>query len=277
MVTKRQIRSGKVLKKKTQQKQKFPELLIQIVESSDIILEILDARFIKETRNEEIEKLISKKKKQILYVLNKSDLINKDKIQKSILYNLRPHIFTSALKKHGGRELRNKIKMLAKNIEKGEKDERIAVGVMGYPNTGKSSIINVLVGKTSAKVGAKAGFTKGIQKLKLSKEIVLLDSPGVIPKNEYSTSDQLKMSKNTMVGARDYHKIKDPEIIVSQIIDKYKEAFEKHYKIKIDNSDDLIEGLGKKQNILKKGGLVNTDQVARKIIKDWQEGKIRLQ
>ena len=79
MVTKRQRRSEKSLTKARKQKKKFPELLNKIVETSDIILQVLDARFIKETRNIEIEEVIKKKGKKILYVLNKSDLIERNK------------------------------------------------------------------------------------------------------------------------------------------------------------------------------------------------------
>jgi len=276
MTTKRQIRSTKVLKKRTAQKQKFPDLLDQIVESSNIVLQILDARFIDETRNKEIEKQILKKKKQILYVLNKSDLIDKNKIKKSTLEEIKPYIFLSAIKREGGKDLRNKIKAFAKKVELKNKMDKISVGVIGYPNTGKSSIINLLIGKTSARVGAKAGFTKGIQKLRLSSEIVLLDSPGVIPKEEYSTSDSLKRSRNTMVGARDYYDVKDPEMVVAQILKSHKKSVEDYYQFKFEDDEEFLEKLGLKKNILKKGGEVNTDQVARRIIKDWQEGKIRV-
>jgi ribosome biogenesis GTPase A len=276
MVTKKQIRSGKALKKKSKQRQKFPDLLLQIVSLSDIVLQILDSRFINQTRNREIEELISKKKKKILFVLNKSDLIKKSKIKKSTLENIRPYIFTSAIKRSGGKELRDKVKAFAKKIEPKEKGERISVGVIGYPNTGKSSLINLLIGKTSAKVGAKAGFTKGIQKLKLSKEIILLDSPGVIPNDKYSTSDPLKMSENAIVGARDYSDVKDPEIAIFQLVKLYKKEFEEYYKFEFEDDEDLMEKLGLKQNILRKGGKVNTDQVARRILRDWQQGKIKI-
>ena len=272
MPTKRQLRSSKKLSKIRKQRKKFPELLKNLVETSDIILEVLDARFIEETRNEEIEKLIHDSGKQILYVLNKADLRKKVEVKKFLSENLRPFSFVSALKRMGSKDLRNKIKALSKKVE--TKEDKIFVGVIGYPNTGKSSLINLLIGKSSAKIGATAGFTKGLQKLKLSRDIVLIDSPGVIPNKEYSSIDSDKISKHVMVGARDYHKVRDPEIVVSRMMDKYSEAFENFYKLKVNDAEELIEILGKKRNILKKGGVINTDRVARLIIKDWQDGKI---
>ncbi|MCD4666760.1 50S ribosome-binding GTPase, partial [archaeon] len=149
-----------------------------------------------------------------------------------------------------------------------------SVGVIGYPNTGKSSIINLLIGKKSAKTGAVAGFTKGLQKLKLSRDIVLVDSPGVIPKREYSSVDAEKISQHAMIGARDYHKIKEPELTVAHLIKMRKPLFEDFYKIKFKDAEDFIEKLGKKKNIFKKHGEINEDKVARLIVKDWQSGKI---
>jgi len=276
MVSKGQLRSSKKLTNVKKQRKKYPDLLSNIVETSDIILQILDARFIEETRNKDVEEAIQKKGRKILYVLNKADLVDKDKIKKSGLNQIRPYVFISSIKRTGGKELRDKIKYLSKTITRINPEERVAVGVIGYPNTGKSSVINLLIGKASAKTGSKAGFTKGVQKLRLSKDIILIDSPGVIPEKEYSNVDQLKMSQHTMVGARDYNKIKDPEITISKLIQIYQKPIEDFYNIKIKDTEDLIEHVGRKKNILKKGNEVNSDQVARKIIKDWQEGKIKI-
>jgi ribosome biogenesis GTPase A len=275
MPSKKQLRSAKKLTNIKKQKGKYPELLDNIIESSDIVLEILDARFMEETRNLEIEKLIIKQKKQIIYVLNKSDLIDKAKTNQNLLKEIKPYIFVSATNRVGGKQLRDKIKELTKSIKPLDK-QRFSIGVIGYPNTGKSSIINLLIGKKSAKTGSVAGFTKGLQKLKLTRDIVLIDSPGVIPREEYSNTDVSKIIHHTMVGARDSNKVKDPELIIAQLAKTYQKQFEEFYNVEITDSEDLIEQVGRNKNILKKGGEVNGDQVARKIIKDWQEGKIKL-
>jgi len=73
---------------------------------------------------------------------------------------------------------------------------------------------------------------------------------------------------------RDYHKIKEPELTVSHLIKMRKPLFEKFYKIKFKDAEELIEKLGKKKNIFKKHGIVNEDKVARLIVRDWQKGKI---
>jgi ribosome biogenesis GTPase A len=270
MPTKRQARSAKKLKNIRKQKDKYPVLLEKVIKVSDVVLEILDARFPKETQNKKIEKLIEKKGKKIIYVLNKSDLTRKRDLR------LNPRVFVSCKNRKGISELRDKIKQEASKIRKEGKYNRIQVGVIGYPNTGKSSVINHLIGRTSAKTGSEAGFTKGIQKLRLSENIHLLDSPGVIPLENYSMTDEEKIAQHVKVGGRSYNQVKEPELALNEIVKTEKKVLEKFYKIKFDDAEDLVEKIGMKRSFLKKGGEVNTDQAARSILKDWQLGKIEV-
>jgi len=271
MTTKQQIRSSKKLRNIKKQRGKYPLLLEKIINISDIILEILDARFPKEMQNKEIEKLIKNKDKKIIYVLNKSDLTRKrDK-------RLNPRVFISCKHKKGITELRNKIKEEAIKVKKRGEYNRVQVGVIGYPNTGKSSLINLLIGKASAKTGSEAGFTKGIQKLKLTKEIILLDSPGVIPIDKYSMTSKEKIAQHVKVGGRSYNQVKDPEFVLNEIVKNNRKELEKFYNIKFKNAEDLIEKIGKKKGFLKKGDKIDSDRTARAILKDWQLGNIKIQ
>lgn len=258
------------------QRAKYPKVLKNVVEISDIILEVLDARFIKDTRNRDIEDAIIKKRKSIIYIINKSDLIDRKKIEIALP---NPHVFISCKNRTGTKNLRNRIKAVAKKIEKPaeEKARKVTIGVIGYPNTGKSSIINILIGKKSAPTASQAGFTKGMQKLKLTPEIMLLDSPGVIPQSEYSTSERWAIIKQTKVGGRSYNQVKDPEFVVASLMKEFKGIFEKYYKINAeDNAEILIEELGRKKGFLKRGGTVDEDKTTRYILKDWQEGRIKV-
>jgi hypothetical protein len=260
------------------QRPKYPFLAEKIIQMSDIILEILDARFIKETRNPELEEQIKKQKKRIIYVFNKADLINIKKTNKEEIDSLNPKVFVSCSSRKGIKELRNKIKITSYRIEnRADKIlNKITVGVIGYPNTGKSSVINLLSGKSSAGVGADAGFTRSIQKIKLTSEIVLIDSPGVIPAREYSSSDALAKSRNTKVGARSYSQVKYPETVVADLMKEFPSLLENFYKISSGgDSEILMEKLGRKKGFLNKGNKVDEDKTARLILKDWQEGKIR--
>lgn len=270
------------LAKIRKQRPKYPELVEKIIIVSDIILEILDARFIEETRNKELEKEIKKQKKKIIFVLNKSDLVEKIKTK------LKPYVAISCTKKRGARELRALIQKEAKTLKKKtgkvlrgdkikeSKSEKITVGVIGYPNTGKSSTINLLVGKPKAKIASVAGYTKNLQKVKLTNEIQLIDSPGVIPKEIYSGTDKEALAQHTKVGGRSYSQVKDPETIVAKLLLEFPQI-EEFYKISANSDAEiLIEELGRKKGYLKKGGQVNEDQTARLILKDWQEGRIKV-
>jgi ribosome biogenesis GTPase A len=260
------------------QRKKYPSIAKTIIENSDIILEVLDSRFVEETRNEDFEEEVKKKGKVLVYVFNKNDLVKNSSLKKYA--NLSPHVEISCTFRKGVGNLRNLIKRLAKNIENPvdkDKTGKVSVGIVGYPNTGKSSLINLLIGKSSAGISAQAGFTKSLQKLKLSEGIQLLDSPGVIPEKEYSTSDKLKIAKNAKVGARDYSKVSDPEMAIAELMKDFPGVLEDYYKIDSEgDAEILIEKLGKKKGFMKRGGLVNEDKTSRMILKDWQSGEIKL-
>jgi ribosome biogenesis GTPase A len=270
MVSKKQMRSAKRLRNQQKQRGKYPLLLEQVIEISDIVLEILDARFPREMQNRDVQKLLKEKGKKVIYVLNKSDLTRKRDLR------LNPRVFVSCKTKQGIAELRDKIKIEAAKIRQKKEYNRIQVGVIGYPNTGKSSLINLLIGKTSAKSGAEAGFTKGIQKLRLSKDIQLLDSPGVIPSDKYSMTSEKKIARHVIIGGRSYNQIKNPEIALNEIVKSNKKDLEKFYKIKFKDTEDLIEKIGKRMRFLRKGGEIDCDRTARIILKDWQLGKIKI-
>lgn len=269
------------------QKEKFPKLVKDVVNMSDILVEVLDARFIQDSRNEEVEDLIRSQGKSIIFALNKADLIDKAKIKEQIAdieerskIQFYPVVALSCRTRKGAKDLRDRIKMEARKLE-GKKLEKkfdkINVGIIGYPNTGKSSLINLITGTSSARVGAESGFTKGIQKVKLTTDIHVLDTPGVIPEREYSHTSASAVQKQSKLGARTLDKIRDPELVVISLIKTNWKEIEKYYGVEANGDmDEFIEKLGRKMNFLKKGGVVNEDRTARLVIRDWQEGKIRL-
>jgi len=278
-------RRNRHVSKMTKQKQKYPELVSKIVDTSDIILEILDARFPDQTRNLDLEDKIKQQNKKIIYVLNKSDLINKKNLSK---IKISPKIAISCKNREKIKELRNLIKRIAKTIKiiekrtlKGEKiietdEKKVKVGVIGYPNTGKSSILNLLTGKKAAGVGSDAGFTKGVQKIRLSENIILLDTPGVIPQDQYSTIKKEKIAIHTIFGGKSYTQVKEPDMVIHDLMQKFPKILQKHYQIKAKDTEELLEQLGRKKGFLKKGNQVNEDQTARSILKDWQLGEIKV-
>ena len=248
-------------------------IINNVIEDADIILEILDSRFIEKTRNFEVEKRVKKLRKVIIYVLNKSDLvnINKTKLNRE-LEKLKPHVFLSSKERSGYVNLKKVIQIQSKKL----KQDSVNIGVVGYPNTGKSSLINFLTGKSAVKTSSEAGYTKGIQKIKFSKGLYLIDTPGIIPISEKSSTSIANLVKHPQIGAVTWDKTPNPDLVVDRLMKEYPGILEKHYGInaKMD-LEILIEKLGKKLNYLKKGNLIDEIRTAKKILRDWQEGKIR--
>jgi ribosome biogenesis GTPase A len=259
-------------------KQAFPKLAREVIRISDIILEVLDARFIEETRNPELEEEIKKRDKFLIYVLNKADLVNLAELKrKTELSNLTPYVLFSCTTAIGRKRLRDIIKINVKKLKVKDKYKKAHVGVIGYPNTGKSSLINLLTGRKSAGTSAQAGFTKGIQKIRFKKDILILDTPGVIPENENANLNREDLKKETKISTKTYDKVKEPDFIVSRLIVENPGLFEKFYEIDAEgDAEKLIEQLGRRRGLLKKGNEVDIDRTARAILKDWQKGKIRV-
>lgn len=246
------------------------EKVMKIIDESDLVLEVLDARFPSQTRNQQLEKIVSAKGKQLVLVLNKSDLISKNKAGKfkEELEKEFPTVFISSTGRSGSSRLREAIG----GISKGNKAR---VGVIGYPNTGKSSLINLLKGKKSAKTSITAGFTKGKQLVKVSEDIYLIDSPGVIPAEE---KDEFKL---VLIASRNPDQISDPEGVAEQLIEliskEKPDAIERIYGVKPrETPEETLQEIALTKKRLKKGGVPDTEVIARQILLDWQKGKIKI-
>ena len=249
------------------------QVIEKIVDDSNIVLEVLDARMPELSRNEKIEKMCEEKNKPLILILNKSDLVPSQLLNNTVKKLKKSYsVFEiSSKEKLGTKRLRDYILRVGKeNKEK----TFFRVGIVGYPNTGKSSITNVLVGRKKALVTSKAGTTKGQQWVKFRENIQIIDSPGVIPIED---KDEVRLS---LIGSKNPEKIHDKEEVVRRIVNILKEtnSIEELYKIKVEKEDDffdIVEKIGKKKGLLKKGGEINENQIYVQLIRDWQQGKLR--
>ncbi|XP_054658443.1 nucleolar GTP-binding protein 2 isoform X2 [Grus americana] len=220
--------------KKGQSKRIWGELY-KVIDSSDVVVQVLDARDPMGTRSPHVESYLKKEKhwKHLIFVLNKCDLV--------------PTWATLHSDK-----------------------KQISVGFIGYPNVGKSSVINTLRSKKVCNVAPIAGETKVWQYITLMRRIFLIDCPGVVyPSGDTETDIVLK-------GVVQVEKIKSPEDHISAVLERAKpEYIRKTYKIDSwEDTEDFLEKLASRTGKLLKGGEPDLQTVSKMVLNDWQRGRI---
>ncbi len=243
----------------------FWKLVNKVIRQADILLEVLDARMIDETRNAEVEKKVAELGKTLIFVANKCDLVDKEKLEVQ-LAPLQPSIYVSSTKHFGFKKLRERIFIEAKR----RKIDNPRVGVLGYPNVGKSSVINALKGATAAKTSAESGFTKGLQAIRISGNLMMIDTPGVFPDMEKDKE------KHAMIGSVDYGKVKEPDVAVMRIMREYPGVVERYFSVPArEDLGETLEEIALKKKLILKAGQPDITRAANMILRLWQKGEIK--
>ena len=284
-------------------KRNYMKELKEIVENSDIILEVLDARDPEGCRCREMELEILAKNgdKKIILVLNKIDLVPIEVVQlwkkklsrefACVLFKANTQsqnkdygqtkLFNSSVKdkKAMVTELLNssksvgpdKLLELIKNYSKTEGVKTaVAVGVIGFPNVGKSSIINSMKKKRAVGVSSTAGYTTHLQEVEIDSKVKIIDSPGVI----LSKEDEVTLVLRNQINASE---VKDPITPIERMLNLVnKDDLLLQYKI-ADYKDarGFLLNVAKSRGKYIKGGVPNLEEAARVVIGDWSHGKIR--
>ena len=244
---------------------------VKVVESANLVIEVLDARFPDRTRHRGLETMVREKGKKLLLVLNKADLVKREKADeaRARLSAEYPCVYLSSKAHEGSNMLRGEIERLTEGRE-------AKIGVCGYPNTGKSALINYLKGRNVAPSSIKAGFTKGEKLVKLSETIYLIDTPGIIP---YEEKDENEL---VLVGSKNPDQVSDPlaaaEYLLEYVTKENPKAFEDFYGIKVEGKDieRILEEIAYRKRRLRVGGSPDLDVIGRMVIMDWQKGRLRL-
>lgn len=286
-----------------QMKRNYMKELKEVIEQSDIILEVLDARDPEGCRCREIEAEILARSgdKKIILVLNKIDLVPIEVVQlwkKKLTREYATVLFKSntqgQAKDFGQTKLYSKavkdkkdlvkeilsssksvgpdkLLELIKNYSKTEGVKMsVSVGVIGFPNVGKSSLINSMKKRRAVGVSATAGFTKSLQEVEIDSKVKIIDSPGVIVSKE----DEVTLVLRNQINPTE---VKDPITPIEKIVHMVdKNQLLSGYKIAdFNDAKGFLVNVASARGKYIKGGVPNLEAAARIVIGDWSQGKIK--
>ncbi|XP_010464304.1 PREDICTED: guanine nucleotide-binding protein-like NSN1 [Camelina sativa] len=275
----------------------FYKELVKVIELSDVILEVLDARDPLGTRCTDMERMVMQAgpNKHLVLLLNKIDLVPREAAEKWLKY-LREE-FPAVAFKCSTQEQRSNlgwksskaskpsnmlqtsdclgadtlIKLLKNYSRSHELKKSITVGIIGLPNVGKSSLINSLKRAHVVNVGATPGLTRSLQEVHLDKNVKLLDCPGVVMLKSAGNDASIALR-----NCKRIEKLDDPVSPVKEILKLCPtQMLVTLYKIpSFEAVDDFLYKVATVRGKLKKGGLVDIEAAARIVLHDWNEGKI---
>ena len=261
---------------------KTKKQIIEDLKLIDIVVEILDARMPLASVNPDIQNYIKDKKKII--ILNKSDLADENITNEWIKYYKSKGINAIAIEANNGKGIPKVIDCIKseyksieeKYIKKGRIGKAIRIMVLGIPNVGKSTFINKLAKRNTAKVGNKPGVTKQKQWIKIDNNIELMDTPGMLwPRLD----DQELAMHLAFVGTIGENSIDNEEIayyLIEYLKNTYPNKLKERYNVERAEKEtmDIINEIAKKRGAIISGGNINMQKVSDIILNEFRSGKL---
>ena len=253
----------------------------------DVVIELLDARAPLSSINENLEKLIQNKKK--LIVLTKIDLADQTATKTWVeeLKKKYDSILTLDLKNNGAEAILSKAVInlgkdkWAKEMAKGMKPQPIRAMIIGIPNVGKSSLINRIAKRKAVGVQNKPGYTRGEQWIKVNKDFLLLDTPGILP---MSYENQKKAAHLALVGSIREEILPNEtlgEMLLEYLRKEYPSALNERYGIaEVSDRITVLNQIAERRKLVDANGqndLLRAEALLLKEFKDGLLGKITLE
>ena len=244
----------------------------------DVVFEVIDARIPYSSKNKDIDKMIKNKKRVLIMTkIDMCDIINTNKWikyyeEKGIkvipvdLINKKNISEIFKVTEEVNKELNDKRK------EKGLKERKVRILILGIPNVGKSTLINTLVGKKATNVGNRPGITRHLEWIRINKDIELLDTPGILwPKLD---DDAIAHNLAAMTAIKE--EILDTEDIAIYIINTmlklYKDNIVNRYNLTSYNDVvEVLDMIGKKIGAVRNNE-TDYEKVYSIILRDLREG-----
>ena len=286
---------------------KTKEQIIEDLKLIDIVIEILDARVPLASQNPDIEDAIKNKKKII--VLNKADLADNNSTNKWIEYYTKKGIKAVAVEANTSKGIKDVIEAIKKEyseikekyVQKGRIGKAIRVMVVGIPNVGKSTFINGLAKRNTAKVGNKPGVTKQKQWIKVTNDIELMDTPGMLWPKFKDNEQGVHLAFVGTIGESSVDKEEIAYYLLDYLIKNYPKKLENRFNIEVyETSNELdvdtlisdeeskkspnkkepketmkvLEEIARRRGALLSGGNINMQKISDIILNEFQSGKL---
>ena len=264
--------AGEEIFRKGQSKRIWTELY-KVLDCSDVVVQVIDARDPMGTRSKRVEQHLKKnaKHKHLILLLNKVDLVPAWSVRawvRKFSAEYPTLAFHAHMTKPFGKGAL--IQLLRQFAILHPEKKQISVGFVGYPNAGKSSVINTIKSKKVCKVAPIPGETKIWQYITLFKRVFLIDCPGVV----YASNDS--ESEIVMKGVVRGEKLENPDDYVPAILERVKTDYIKRtYGIESwTDAVDFLKQMARKSGRMLKGGEPDLRTVAQRVIYDFQRGKL---
>ncbi|KAI5804504.1 GTP-binding protein [Geopyxis carbonaria] len=248
--------------------------LYKVIDSSDVVIHVVDARDPLGTRCRSVEKYIKEEAphKHLIFVLNKCDLVPTSVAAAWVRRLSKDYptlAFHASINNSFGKG--SLIQLLRQFSALHTDRKQISVGLIGYPNSGKSSIINTLRKKKVCTVAPIPGETKVWQYITLMKRIYLIDCPGIVPPSLTDTPTDILLR-----GVVRTENVENPEQYIAAVLARCKpHHVERTYEIRgWTDHISFLEMLARKGGRLLRGGEPDLDGVAKMVINDFIRGKL---
>ena len=257
---------------------KTREMIQENLKLVDAVVEVIDARIPVSSRNPIIDDIVRDKTR--IVALNKIDLADgaqteswKRELTAAGTYAIPVNCNTGA----GINQIFRRLDLIREERERETVRRRpLRLMIVGVPNVGKSSLINKLTGKKSAKTGDRPGVTRGKQWLTLTNGMQLLDTPGILwPKFE---DPDVGLNLAFCGSIRD--EILDVETLCLELIkvllQDYSSLLEARYKVEEISEDGLeaMEQIALKRGFIFPGKRIDYERTAKTVLDEFRGGKI---